>query len=67
MNNEEVQKIIEQIRKVQSNIPGQDLEQAAKNIYDLALFIVQLHSRQHIRAPKTGKEEDYGQETSRAP
>lgn len=66
-DNENVKKIVEELKKVQSQVPEQELEETSKNIQELADFIVQLHLKTHSKTNKPHKGEDYGQETARAP
>ncbi len=57
-NTEEVQKIIEHLKRINSKVPEQDLEKTAKNLYELALFLVRLQIKQHFKPPKPQNAED---------
>ena len=66
-NTEEIQKIIEHLKKVQSKVPEQDLEKTAQNLYDLALFLVRLQIKQHLKPPKQQNAEDLPIPTALSP
>lgn len=67
LNTEDVQKIITLIKRVPSQVPEQDLEKTAQNLYDLALFLVGLQIKQHLKPPKPENAEDLPIPTALSP
>jgi hypothetical protein len=55
---EEIEKIIEHLKRIKTKVPEQDLRKTAQNLYDLALFLVRLQIKQHLKPPKPENAED---------
>ncbi|OGI65876.1 hypothetical protein A2647_01555 [Candidatus Nomurabacteria bacterium RIFCSPHIGHO2_01_FULL_40_24b] len=66
-NAEEIQKIIQDLKRIKTKVPEQDLEKTAQNLYDLALFLVRLQIKQHLKPPKPQNAEDLPTPTDKSP
>jgi len=66
-NLKDIQKLIDQLRKLLPRSSEEDLVVTAQSLYELGKFLVQLRIKNHSNPPKTLPMEGFGEKTRNPP
>ena len=66
-NLREIQSLIDKLRNLLPRSSEKELEETAKNLYQLGLLLVRLKIKKHPNPPKTLPMEGFGEETRNSP